>query len=103
MKWKFFLGGTAVAVGLVLTAGLAYGALVNRQFDLPITATVTVKSAFAAADVNDDGRVDEVDLKLVARNLGISPPADIGADVDGNLVVDVYDLAFVARYLSLQL
>ena len=90
-----------LAVLLSMSMGLAYASL-DRRFDMPIVATVTVKveSPSHVADINDDGKVDGEDLRIVARNIGASPPGEVRGDVDGSHVVDVSDLAFVARYFK---
>ena len=90
---------TLVVAAFGAGAGLVYAAL-DRKFDLPVTATVTVKIATAAetADVNGDGIVNGEDLMIVVRNLNTSPAGDDRADVDGSGVVDIGDLAFVARH-----
>ena len=104
LTWKT----TLVTLGLMMSAvgiaaGLAYAAVNNKEFDVPIQATVTVKiaSAAEAADVNGDGQVDGKDLKIVSRNLNTTvPPGDERADVDKSGRVGVRDLAFVARFFK---
>ena len=96
---KMLLVTLVMAAAVGASAGLVYAAL-DRKFDLPVKATVTVKMATAAetADVNGDGIVDSADLMIVVRNLNTRPASDDRADVDGNGVVDIGDLAFVARH-----
>ena len=91
----------ALAVIGAIALGSAYAAF-DRRIELPIRATVTVNALLApgAADVNDDGVVDEADLLIVAQDLNSDHPADPRADVDGNGRMNVADLAFVARYLG---
>ena len=99
MKLPFKAGlltvGLATALGI--TFGMAYASF-NRTFDLPIQATVTIRLASPeqAADLDGDGVVDGSDLLTVleAFNTGLS-----GGDVDQSGTVDIFDLAYVARYI----
>ena len=69
------LATLAVAVAAGATFELAY-ALATQEFNLSITVTVQMMSQAQAADVNGDGVVDGADLRIVASNLGTSPPGD---------------------------
>ena len=91
------------AAVIAATVGLTYAAF-DREFKLPVQATVTVKlvSFIETADVNGDGRVDRGDLRIVASNINTRAPGDEKADVDNNGAVDIGDLAFVARYFGLE-
>ena len=95
------LVAVVVLWAVLLTAGAVHGAQDDARFDLKLGATVTVvvDSGESLADVNEDGSVDRLDLELVARELGTSPPSDSRADADANLVVDVGDLALVGRHV----
>ena len=88
--------GLGMALGV--TFGLAYGAL-QRQFSLPIQATVTVNvvSPQETADLDGDGVVDGTDLIMVFSNFNTGAS---GGDVDQNGIVDIFDLAFLTRYFS---
>lgn len=46
-------------------------------------------------DVNRDGRVDILDLAVVAAAFGSQPPTDPAADIDRDGIVDILDLAVV--------
>lgn len=98
---KTSLVSVTVVAAAVMAIGLAYAAK-DREFDLPVTATVTLKiqSAEEAADINNDGKVDAADLAIVARNISSSPVLDGRADVDKNGKVDVFDLGFVALHFD---
>ena len=98
---KIILVTLAVAVAAGATIGVAFAAI-NREFDLPIVATVTVQIV-SGGDVNGDGKVDSEDLEIVVAALGTSPPSDPRADVNGDNVVDIYDLAEVAQSLGVTL
>ena len=53
-------------------------------------------------DVNGDGRVDILDLVLVAQSIGDSSPSGTGAryDVNGDGVVNVLDLVLVSQHFG---
>ena len=94
-------GKLALAMAVGTTIGITYAAL-DRSFNLPIeaTVTVTIASPGEAADVNQDGVVDGVDLMIVMRNINASPLTDIRADVVQDGMIDIRDLAFVARFFD---
>jgi hypothetical protein len=53
------------------------------------------------ADVDEDGVVDRADVALVIANFGLTrPPADSARDLNGDLVVNIYDLALSAPMVS---
>ena len=87
--------GLAAALGV--TVGMAYASF-SRQFDLPIQATVTIRLALPeqAADVDGDGIVDSSDLLTVLETFNTGQS---GGDVDQSGTVDIFDLAYVARYI----
>ena len=100
-RWiPIFSVSLAVALGMAL--GLAYADMSSGEFDLPVTATVTLKisSPQTQSDVNKDGKVDADDLAIVARSLAGSQDGDLTADVNGDGLVDVRDLAFVALHFG---
>jgi hypothetical protein len=49
-----------------------------------------------AADINCDGIVNLVDLKLVAQDFGKTSGFNSRADTDTNGIIDIYDAVFVA-------
>ena len=51
-------------------------------------------------DVDGNGVVDIFDLTLVGRHFGESPPSDPRADVNGDGMVDLFDLVEVARHFG---
>ena len=74
--------------------GVASGqvGITHRLADLDGEIYLTTRSF---ADVNDDGRVNVLDLVQVANSLGKSAP-----DPNGDGVVNILDLIFVASHLS---
>ena len=51
-------------------------------------------------DLNLDGRVNQADLEIVVAALGTSPPLDPRADVNGDNIADIRDLAEVAQHFG---
>ena len=99
--------GTLVQVGFkAKSSGETKLTLQNFQFD-DITGgnaavelyeiTLTIEEQLIAGDVNRDGKVNILDLVLVAQQLGQSVPADSPADVTGDGVVNILDLVRVAQ------
>ena len=63
--------------------------------------TITIEDrAFPAWDVNQDGRVNILDLSLVAQNLGGDAASNPKADVNGDGIINILDLIVVAQYLG---
>ena len=54
-----------------------------------------------SVDVNQDGYVDLLDLRIVVADFGRQPLLATRADVNGDDIVDILDLALVARDLGL--
>lgn len=71
--------------------------------DLQATAGVTVRIFPAKGDVNGDGRIDLVDLRLAhpaALGLLVLSPEELDrADLDGNGVVDMEDVALLCQLI----
>ena len=67
-----------------------------------VQTTVTPATTFRAEDVNQDGRVDDVDLGMVAAALfGENPPATPGRlDVNGDGELTIADLRQVSNNLD---
>ena len=59
-----------------------------------------VAVTYSVYDVNQDGKVSNVDLALVSDALGESPPSDPRLDVNGNGAVDGQDLILVSNHLG---
>ncbi len=96
--WRAVMNNKSVSVMLAILACivLSLGGLgdVCAQ-GVSVAADVGVLSAVKGdADVNGDGRVDIVDLALVAAHLGTR--GNSSADLNGNSVVDIGDVALVA-------
>lgn len=66
--------------------------------------TFEVKQTFGSADINQDGKVNILDLALVALAWGSSPGHprwDPRCDLDGNGIINIIDLTLVAREYTL--
>ncbi len=59
--------------------------------------TVLGDLVMLGGDAYGDNVIDILDLALVARNYDTSPPADDRADINANGAVDIYDLTLVSR------
>ena len=99
--------GTLLQVGFkAKSSGETKLTLQNLQFDA-ITGgnaavesyeiTLTIEEQVIAGDANRDGKVNILDLVLVAQQFGQSMPADSPADVTGDGVVNILDLVRVAQ------
>lgn len=64
--------------------------------DRAVQFTVTT----SRCDVNSDETVNIIDLVLVGKYLGASPPASNRADVNGNGTVDIQDLLLVSKHFG---
>ncbi|MCY4567755.1 MAG: FG-GAP-like repeat-containing protein [Candidatus Poribacteria bacterium] len=51
-------------------------------------------------DVNSDGAVNILDLVVVVKHLGVSPPTDKRADVNGDDEVNILDLVAIANLMK---
>ena len=65
--------------------------------DAPVVPTQEDASIYAQYDVNQDGKVDNVDLTLVSAALGQKQPTNPRLDVDGSGVVDASDIILVSK------
>ena len=63
---------------------------------------VTIDNLFPAWDVNGDGRVDVIDLLLVAGNFGQSNLTDLRIDVNGDGAINIFDMIVVAQHFGEQ-
>ncbi|MBM3242518.1 hypothetical protein FJZ31_40170 [Candidatus Poribacteria bacterium] len=51
-------------------------------------------------DINRDGMVDILDLVIIGKHYGESPPEDTRVDVNGDGKVDITDLVLVGKHLG---
>ena len=93
----------ALTIALFLLAiglGAIHGGVSDITRPVPGRITVNVLSIQASADVDGNGRVDIGDLKEVSRKLNTSTTRRIREDINHDGVVDVVDLAIVARHFG---
>ena len=57
-------------------------------------------SVLFVVDIDGNGKVDQRDLKLIARKLNAHPAGVIREDVNRDGIVDVVDLAIVAWHFG---
>ncbi|MDE0314067.1 MAG: von Willebrand factor type A domain-containing protein [Candidatus Poribacteria bacterium] len=74
----------------------------SAAMSLPVMTVdgIVAPAPLLAADVNQDGTVNILDLTQVAKNFGISPIDNPRADVNGDGTVNILDLVHVAQYFG---
>ncbi len=74
----------------------------SAAMSLPVMTVdgIVAPAPLLAADVNQDGTVNILDLTQVAKNFGISPIDNPRADVNGDGSVNILDLVLVAQYFG---
>ena len=100
-------GGTAASdsfkMGATLGQGQSVGASASDTFELGAGFWPAVGAPAAVrrpGDLNGDGVLNALDLRIVTAAFGTSPPSDTRADLNGDGIVDVEDLVEVARRFS---
>ena len=88
-----------VLAGL-LVFSIASASTVRISKLVPGSVNINVISIQAMADVDGNGMVDGQDLLAVAGAIGTQPGDNPPADINRDGVVDVFDLALVARYFG---
>ena len=63
-----------------------------------LTTTTTIASIVFCCDINQDGVVDILDLVLVGKHFGESPPTDARTDLNKDGTVDILDLVLIVRH-----
>jgi len=71
---------------------------VTSTATLKVTSNITRQSP--PWDVNEDGKVDILDLVLVGRYFGESSPANPRADVNQDGIVDIVDLTLIGVHFG---
>ncbi len=74
----------------------------STAMSIPVTTVdgMVVITSLLAADVNQDGMVDILDLTLVAKNFRVFPITNPRTDVNGDGDVNILDLVLVAQYFG---
>ena len=88
------------AMALVAGVAVAYAAAGEISRPVPGGMTISAVPIKASADVNRDLVVDRHDLMAVVRNMGSRPVSPVREDINHDGRIDVLDLAIVARYLG---
>ena len=66
----------------------------------PHEVSVTLEGRLSTGDVNQDGQVSILDMVLVARHLGKTPPANSDIDINGDGIINILDLILVAQHMG---
>lgn len=80
-----------------------YRAYVSASHDGAVAAAETsfvLKRKTSSADINGDGKINILDVALVARAFGSRPGDprwDLRCDLDGNNIINIIDITIVAR------
>ena len=100
MRWKVPTKAALVIVVLACALGLSIPYAASASISRPVggSGTINILPIQASADVDGNGIVDGQDLLAVARKLNTVPAGHAREDVNRDSVIDVIDLAIVARY-----
>jgi cyclophilin family peptidyl-prolyl cis-trans isomerase len=73
----------------------------NDPFDVQVvTVVVAATPTCAKADLNDDNRVGNADLRLLSQTMGSAVTAGSGADIDGDGRITVRDVRWVRQFFG---
>jgi len=73
------------------------GDILNNEYKYKFTT-----SAFTEGDINNDGKIDLLDLAELSKSYGLKksdPEYDITTDINHDDIVDIYDLIILAKIL----
>ena len=87
---------------LALGLGIASATPGEISRSVPGSITINVVSIEALADVDGNGIVDQRDLMAVTGRLGTPAAPGEPEDVNRDGIIDVLDLAVIARFLGLE-
>ena len=93
-------GGQLVVTGLVFPGNVVLGISVIPPVPTDTTVPPETPVVDAAADVNQDQKVNKTDLLLVVTALGESPPANPNFDVNADGTVNIADVLLVIEALD---
>ena len=81
--------------------------IVQKLKNTPVNQVLHVveaeKQTSLSADVNEDGRVDLLDLVFVAKHIGKNPPTDARADVNRDSHVNIDDMISIIKAIEAKL
>ena len=92
LKFRFVSGSEAL-LGLQ-NVRLSDASGERLSYSVTLTPVVVTDKAYAAEDVNQDNRVDILDLVVVVNSIGAARP-NLRADVNDDGVIDVLDLVAI--------
>lgn len=95
-----FLAKTEGETRLTLN-NFQFGSIIGEKIPAgPREVSITIRTQFADADVNRDGKISILDMILVANNFGEDASAAPQADVNNDGVINIQDLILVAQHIG---
>ena len=104
MIWTIRIRSAIIIALVVLAIGIGVVRAGVGQISRPVPGGVTINllPPHASADIDGNGKIDAQDLLAITGKLNTLAVGDAREDTNHDGVIDVVDLAFVARFLGLE-